>query len=108
MKLRLASHFGLGRIVATLALLLLVSSTAPAQSITNFWNTAVGGDWNTAGNWSLGSVPGVATNANITTNVANQTITYTAPMTASSIQSLAISNTLASSTNALSITAGGF
>ncbi len=42
--------------------LLYVSDCNPSVSISHTWTGSVSSDWNTAGNWSAGSVPGTASN----------------------------------------------
>ncbi|TAL06105.1 MAG: hypothetical protein EPO07_02400, partial [Verrucomicrobia bacterium] len=82
---------------ALLALIETSSSSLRAQS--TFTNTA-GGDWNTAANWNPNGVPAEGTNAVIASAV---TVSYSAPMAASSVGTV-----VARAAGVLNIAASGF
>src|SRR3974390_3286035 len=72
--------------------LLVLAGLTDGQAQTIWTNTA-GGDWNTAANWNPNTVPAEGTTVTLTNLLATAyAITYTAPMSASSIGSLTINN----------------
>jgi len=77
-------------------------ATTQAQTV---WINTAGGDWNTAANWNPTLVPIETTNAIITNSTAF-TVTYTAPMSATSIGSLQLGG--AGAGEILTLTASGF
>ena len=86
-------------------LLLIVFALTPLQAqVTATWlNTVSGDEWNTATEWDLGIVPGVATNVNVNSGaVAN----YNVPMAAPSIGILTLAGTLNVNTTGFNIDAG--
>jgi hypothetical protein len=75
------------------------------QTWTNL--TGSGNEWNTAGNWSGGTVPGLTDNAWLTNTTASYTVNYTQQMAAANFLALTVSNA-PSYTTTLNINTNGF
>jgi autotransporter-associated beta strand protein len=89
---------------ALLAAALASGFAAPAQTV---WTNTAGGSWNTAANWNPNLVPVETINVTVTNfTTAAFSLTYSAPMAATSIGSLTLNDTAVGQT--LAISAAGF
>ncbi|MCC7519598.1 MAG: hypothetical protein IT578_10480 [Verrucomicrobiae bacterium] len=78
------------------------------------WTNTAGGEWNAAGNWSVGAVPGAEDYGRLTNTTVSYVVNYDQPMSAASFTNLDIrtgsgkTTTLNINTNGFVVTGGNF